>query len=187
MNWTMIGAVGEVIGALGVIITLAYLAKQVGANTRQLRLAAERDIYQANREHLLLLAQDRDLATLWRSGMADPSGLDSVQRLQLRAFLLDLTLDWQRTHDFAEAGELGSRIAEATRRWRWDVMAAPAYREFFEARKHLLADDFREVIEREIASVAAATSVPDGTGDVRTVDSLGHPQQSGPPDSSRGR
>lgn len=34
MNWDAIGAVGEILGALGVIVTLAYLAIQVRASTR---------------------------------------------------------------------------------------------------------------------------------------------------------
>jgi hypothetical protein len=35
MNWDAIGAVGEMIGALAVVVTLAYLALQVRASTRE--------------------------------------------------------------------------------------------------------------------------------------------------------
>ena len=37
MNWEAIGAVGEILGAAGVIITLVYLASQLRQNTRALR------------------------------------------------------------------------------------------------------------------------------------------------------
>jgi len=40
MNWDAIGAIAEVIGALAVLITLAYLAVQVRQNSTQLREAA---------------------------------------------------------------------------------------------------------------------------------------------------
>lgn len=40
MNWEAIGAVGEVLGALGVIATLGYLAVQVRQNTRTSRASA---------------------------------------------------------------------------------------------------------------------------------------------------
>ena len=33
MNWEAIGAVGEVVGAAGVILSLLYLSRQVGQNT----------------------------------------------------------------------------------------------------------------------------------------------------------
>ena len=39
MNWEAIGAVGEVLGALGVIATLSYLAVQIRQNTRTVRSA----------------------------------------------------------------------------------------------------------------------------------------------------
>ncbi len=35
MNWDAIGAVGDMVGALAVIVTLAYLALQIRASTRE--------------------------------------------------------------------------------------------------------------------------------------------------------
>jgi hypothetical protein len=34
MNWDAVGAIGEVLGAIGVIVTLGYLAVQTRQNTR---------------------------------------------------------------------------------------------------------------------------------------------------------
>ncbi len=35
MNWDAIGAVGEIVGAAGVILSLVYLAAQIRHNTKQ--------------------------------------------------------------------------------------------------------------------------------------------------------
>jgi len=35
MNWEIITAIGEIIGALAVVISLIYLAKQIRQNTKQ--------------------------------------------------------------------------------------------------------------------------------------------------------
>ena len=40
MNWEAIGAVGEVIGALAVVVTLLYLARQSKNNTSAINRAA---------------------------------------------------------------------------------------------------------------------------------------------------
>jgi hypothetical protein len=40
MNWDAIGAIGEVGGAIGVVVTLIYLAGQLQQNTRALRSAS---------------------------------------------------------------------------------------------------------------------------------------------------
>ncbi len=44
MNWDAIGAAGEVGGAIGVIITLVYLAVQIRQNTRAMRASSAREI-----------------------------------------------------------------------------------------------------------------------------------------------
>jgi hypothetical protein len=40
MNWEAIGAVGETVGALAVLVTLVYLAVQIRQNTKAVRAAA---------------------------------------------------------------------------------------------------------------------------------------------------
>lgn len=40
MNWESIGAIGEVSGTIGVIVTLIYLASQLRQNTNALRSAS---------------------------------------------------------------------------------------------------------------------------------------------------
>ncbi len=46
MNWDAIGAVGEIVGALAVLITLIYLARQVTHARREQQIAA----FRANRD-----------------------------------------------------------------------------------------------------------------------------------------
>jgi hypothetical protein len=44
MNWEAIGAIGELFGALAVVLTLIYLATQVRQNTLAMRVAAKQEI-----------------------------------------------------------------------------------------------------------------------------------------------
>jgi hypothetical protein len=37
MNWEALGAIGETVGAVAVVVTLGYLAVQIRRNTRWLR------------------------------------------------------------------------------------------------------------------------------------------------------
>ena len=39
MDWTVIGALGELVGAVAVVVSLIYLSRQVRQNTRALRTA----------------------------------------------------------------------------------------------------------------------------------------------------
>ena len=48
MDWSMIGAIGEILGARGVIVTLGYLAKQIAQSNIAARNEARRETLDLN-------------------------------------------------------------------------------------------------------------------------------------------
>ena len=91
MNWEAIGAVGETLGALGVIISLVYLATQLKSNAVasavEAKLATTKFMTDFNRDFIM----DPDLYKLWDRGSKNPNDLtsDEFQRfsnLNLNAF-----------------------------------------------------------------------------------------------------
>jgi hypothetical protein len=69
MNWNAVGAIGEILGALAVFISLVYLASQIRANTLQSR---------ASMAAIITVEQSRLLQILGDPGgtisLADPPG-----------------------------------------------------------------------------------------------------------------
>jgi hypothetical protein len=61
MNWDAIGASAEMLGAVGVIATLVYLALQIRQNSHQLRGAATSAVYEYQRSITVMLSEDPDL------------------------------------------------------------------------------------------------------------------------------
>jgi hypothetical protein len=41
MNWEALGTIGEIVGAVAVVLTLGYLAVQILQNVAQVRIRAE--------------------------------------------------------------------------------------------------------------------------------------------------
>ncbi len=77
MNWDAVGAVGEIIGALGVIVTLGYLARQVSENSRQMKTASVISINQlANEAFDPIYNNDRNIR-IWTQGQASPPELSA--------------------------------------------------------------------------------------------------------------
>ncbi len=56
MSWDAIGAIGEVVGALGVIVTLVYLSRQISESSRQMKASSS-----ASLNHLINEAFDPHL------------------------------------------------------------------------------------------------------------------------------
>ena len=79
MNWEAIGAIGEIAGALAVIVTLVYLSAQVRQNTKASRLAAIQAASENSSRFSELLASDPELSELVWRGMRDPDSLDKAE------------------------------------------------------------------------------------------------------------
>jgi hypothetical protein len=154
MNWEMVGAIGEILGAVGVIVTLAYLAIQLRANTLAMRQAAEREAFDGSRILLAQLSGDADLARIVRTGLNGMDALNADEAMRFGTWILSNTYNWLRVHSFEKDGIVEVGLAEATRRVRQDVVRTPGYRQWFELRKHWLAEDFRRAIESDMGGDA---------------------------------
>lgn len=168
MNWEMVGAIGEILGAFGVIVTLGYLAIQMRANTRALRLETEREAFDGSRILLAQVSGDAELARIVRTGLAGMDSLDPDEAMRFSTWMLSNTYNWLRIHSFDRDGTVEVGMADATRRVRRDIIATPGYQQWFALRKHWLSDEFRDTLEREMAT-ASGGYVPYGTDPAQTM------------------
>jgi hypothetical protein len=58
MNWEAIGAIGEILGAAGVILTLGYLAFQIRAGTKATKAAAFQAVLQSEMDFASILIEN---------------------------------------------------------------------------------------------------------------------------------
>ena len=64
MDWEIIVAVAELVGAIGVILTLLYLARQIGQTNQIARASVVRELQQRYHELYQLVASDVGMAEL---------------------------------------------------------------------------------------------------------------------------
>ncbi|MEQ8331021.1 MAG: hypothetical protein RH859_11230 [Longimicrobiales bacterium] len=88
MNWEAIAAVGEIVGALAVLITLAYLARQVRQANRQNLLASFQHTYDSINQFLESTLASGELAELVVRGRASYEDLTEADRLRFDHFHL---------------------------------------------------------------------------------------------------
>lgn len=98
MNWEALGAIGEIVGATGVIITLVYLAYQIRQNTIQLeqntktaRAAAQTASNVTLRENRQSIFQTSEMASIFEAGNSDPTELSSTELLRYRLLMANIT------------------------------------------------------------------------------------------------
>jgi len=91
VNWDAIGALAELVGAVGVIVSLLYLATQIRSSNRMSAVQAKLDATRMLNDYVDALIQSPELNELWRRGVAESDTLTRDQyirfsNLALKAF-----------------------------------------------------------------------------------------------------
>ena len=87
MNWEAFGAIGEIVGAAGVIVSLIYLASQIKNQYTESQVTAVNNLtYQWN-AFMGDMAGDSELARIWVKGLNDFHALDSTEHVQFSTHL----------------------------------------------------------------------------------------------------
>src|SRR5688572_23477878 len=108
MNWTTAAAIAEIVGAIGVIVSLLYLASQVKRGTAEARRAGAHDLMTTTNSLLMLLASDRGTAEIWAKGMGDFESLDNIERVRFSCLALNLAFGWDEAFHAYKNGQLDS-------------------------------------------------------------------------------
>jgi hypothetical protein len=92
ISWDAIGALGEILGAVAVLVTLLYLAAQIRLSNRY-ESAAHLDIHMDRiRTFIMNIAENPELSSIWRRGRAGESlSEDAQERFNHLAFTRILT------------------------------------------------------------------------------------------------
>ncbi len=159
MNWEALGAIGEIIGATAVLITLIYLAIQIRQNTEQVkqssinaRAAAINASTISLRENRNTVFADRELSNVLRRGLIDPKSLDEDELFRFRLILLsvsDALCDvYNQAHVTSFAPETwqyqGITVA-------WRILGSPGGRWFWDEYRSNYAPAFQSEIDKILA------------------------------------
>lgn len=106
MNWEAISAIGQIVGAIAVVISLIYLAREIRSNARSARMASVGTL----NEWLRQLAEHPHLAELWHSGIRDYRSVEGADRTSFNAFLLGLFRIFEEMYYQQLDGHLDPRL-----------------------------------------------------------------------------
>ena len=151
MNWEMIGAIGQLAAAVGVIPSLIYLATQIREQNKERRRAAI-NLLTAQWSDLVKSAQDNaDFAALFLEGMRSFHNLDAVAKLRFSAFFTRFIRNCEGMFLYYRDGALEKSLWSEVERTITDYVAYPGVKEWWSTRRHWLTEEFRVVVEAIIA------------------------------------
>jgi hypothetical protein len=146
MNWDALGAIGELVGAVAVFLSLAYLAAQIRNQNRESRLAAMHDISTAFRESTAKLLED-DLSGIFVKAIESFEGLTDKERLRLLIAVTSIFRAWEEAFIQHDVGHLDDRTWKPMLSYYSFILSSPPGRRSWEMRKEHFDDRFREFVD----------------------------------------
>ncbi len=148
MNWEALGAVAELIAALGVIITLLYLAMQIKEQTKESKLAATRDLARDWTEALQFGTGDEWNFELYQRAVNDYASLSGGDRIRAYIMLSSAMRIIEIQHFHVSAGNFEPTMFTAMEYRVKQLIELPGVRYWWKDHKEQFSEDFIAYVER---------------------------------------
>ena len=121
MGWTVqdLGAVGEFVGAIAVLVTLIYLAYQTRQNGKMAETEYHRDSVSLAGPVMEWIAKDESLAKVLREGLIDLRALNDGERMRFGALMTSFVLSFKASMESYDRGVMDRPTYEA-----WELHVA---------------------------------------------------------------
>ena len=143
----LLGNYGEFVGAIAVVITLAYLAVQIRQNTESVRLSSELALSQQTSDFAARMWAHPEMLRIWDLAITDPSSLSSDDIRQYRWMCVDLFLMYEGQYQLYKRGHVAEDIWKGKADMMCGLLQNPAVSEWWSLRMSPLSDDFVQYIE----------------------------------------
>src|SRR6267143_6591700 len=150
MNLNDLANLGQIIGALAVVISLFYVAHQIRQNTNAVRSATAQTVHEHFAKWYHLVAADADLSRIVANGLRDYASLAEQERVRfVAAFMAFVSCSQNAFLKWRE------RLLEQPlwRGWELVIMnlvCAPGGKAFWRDRAFMFGDQFRRYVESDL-------------------------------------
>ena len=173
VNWDMIGALAEAVGAAAVVVSLLYLGRQMRDGTAQAKAEAYSAVMGRSVDWMSDLARDPDASAVYLKGLgAGLAGLTEEERIRFILLVLGLTRLIEESFLHRYHGSFPSWGEPAIDASITDLMATKGFQDFWKVRRHQFSEAFQHYIDGIDLSAARAVHGQAGRGDALRADGV---------------
>lgn len=152
MNWSLVSALADVLGATAVILSLIYLALQIKDARRSFVASAQQQLGGDFSAFMASIWSDAELFHLWNTAISNPEMLNDEQRSRFGMMLFSMFAHFANVFELSHIdkgfldryGTIMDRMLSASQVQDWWQRQAHAYAE---------NSDFRRYINQRIAQL----------------------------------
>ena len=151
MNWDALGAIGEIVGAIAVLLTLLYLALQVRQANATVRSATTSDHHNLMATFRLKLAENPELTDLLHRGLSNRTGMSEQDTHRFDQLMSVLMHASEQAYEFEKMGVVDGHVWDDQKealRWLADKPGFVEYwNQWKKHREHGFGKEIQSLIE----------------------------------------
>lgn len=147
----------QIVSATAVVISLLFVGLQLRHNTRALEVAGASDVLHRMSEFTRLLADNREVATIFRTGVREFAALDPVERQRFYTTVGVWFWDCEALVIQMNASTLSRSVISAKTAQLVDFFSIPAVAEVWRERRHWFTVELQQFIEHTVLPQSAHT------------------------------
>jgi hypothetical protein len=145
MNWDALGAIGEVVGAVAVVLTLGYLAIQIRQSGKSSRQQSYHDLVTRRSEFYNKMVESNDVAAIFIAGCRGDS-MNEIDAQRFTSASLNYVSHFQDVYLQRKNEVIEESVWLAERQFLAVVMGLPGFVEWWQAATQYFLPEFvREV------------------------------------------
>jgi hypothetical protein len=146
MNWEALGAIGEIVGAAAVFLTLIYLSRQIRAGNRSLRTTLQDSLFHSLQEWNYHIMSDQALANLFHRGAQGMENLEPDDRYRFVHVLYSFFKVWENFYLHYLGGSVTTEVWEGNRNALLIYADQPGLRVYLQERRAFFDPRFVDLL-----------------------------------------
>ncbi len=157
-----LGSLGEFVGAIGVVVSLIYLARQMHQNTTSVRAASFNSMTENSLRLLEPSFREADFADFLHRAQRDPSSLSPMELVRWDAYMTAVYRHFGNLVYQYRVGALDRQMWQSYRETLKKHLSIPSWQTWFEENKGIFSTSLVENVERAVRELEAEARVPAG-------------------------
>ena len=148
-----LGNIGEFVGAIGVVISLVYLTRQMMQNTKSVRAASFNSMVQNSIRLLEHSFRDSEFAVFYERAERDPDSLSSVERVRWDAYMTAVYRHFGNLMYQHRVGALDDQMWDSYRETLTQHLRTPSWGAWYRANAHVFSTALTDQVTRSLAEI----------------------------------
>ena len=150
MNWDAVGAIGEIIGAAAVVISLVYLAVQIKQNSKMVAANTFQSISTTASRETMEIAQNESLSALIVKMTSEPPSITPTEAMQAQLLLRAIFRNYENHYYQYSRGYFEDEVWSGYVNTMGEQLASPFGRTWWENHQRAFGKSFVAFVNNEL-------------------------------------